>query len=153
MELTLLTNPAARDRLKHAVVCDDWLGAGPLVFGKQVSQAGVIAIGDAGAFIDPFTGSGILLALTAGEMIASSIAATSSQGEFRSEIVEQSYRELFKAAVAGRFAVAGLLRRMAVSRAARRFIVPLLASHSGLTRLFARATREGLRRILVSGKE
>jgi hypothetical protein len=51
MELTFLTNPAARDRLKNAVVCDDWLGAGPLVFGKQSSPPGVIAIGDAGAFM------------------------------------------------------------------------------------------------------
>src|SRR5215813_5512098 len=64
MQQTIMTNPAARQRLARARVLGKWLSAGPLVFGhRRLFRDGVIAIGDAAGMIDPFTGTGIQIAL------------------------------------------------------------------------------------------
>src|SRR5262249_1969125 len=61
LDLTMRSNPAARLRLRDAVIDGEWVGTGPITYGRMRPLPGVISIGDAGAFIDPFTGSGILL--------------------------------------------------------------------------------------------
>ena len=75
LDLTLRTNPRAAARLAGATIDGEWLGTGPLEFGRKRTTPGVLAIGDARAFIDPFTGSGILLALTSGEIAADVVRA------------------------------------------------------------------------------
>lgn len=143
LELTLMTNPAAKNRLRGAVVADAWLGAGPIVFGEQKRVTGVIAIGDAGAFIDPFTGSGILLALSTGELASSVVNDALGSGNVRPEVVAERYRHLFGEAVGWRFRAAATLRRLAFAPLARKLLVPLLTRHEGLTRMLARSTRQG----------
>jgi flavin-dependent dehydrogenase len=68
---TALTNSRARERLSSAKVEGNWVSGGPLMFGrKRRFEPGVIAIGDAGGMIDPFTGTGIQIALRSGELAA-----------------------------------------------------------------------------------
>src|SRR5262249_56021143 len=74
LDLTMRANPAARRRLRNAVIDGEWLGTGPITYGRRRPIPGVISIGDAGAFIDPFTGSGILLPLATGELPAPTIS-------------------------------------------------------------------------------
>jgi len=74
VESTLMKNPAARARLSGSRPVGKWLSVGPLTFGrKRTSRNGVIAIGDAAGMIDPFTGTGIQIALRTGEVLAQSV--------------------------------------------------------------------------------
>jgi flavin-dependent dehydrogenase len=71
---TVMKNKLARARLAQAEVSGKWLSAGPLTFGRRsLSENGVIPIGDAGGMIDPFTGTGMQIALRTGEMAAQSL--------------------------------------------------------------------------------
>ncbi|MFY9608735.1 MAG: FAD-dependent oxidoreductase [Blastocatellia bacterium] len=76
MRQTVLTNSRAGERLSSAKA-GSWVTGGPLVFGrKRRFEAGVIAIGDAAGMIDPFTGTGIQIALRSGELVAKSVIET-----------------------------------------------------------------------------
>lgn len=74
MRQTVLSNGRARERLSFAKTVGNWVSGGPLVFGrKRQFEAGLIAIGDAAGMIDPFTGTGIQIALRSGELAAESV--------------------------------------------------------------------------------
>src|SRR6185369_12660680 len=74
VEQTVMRNRLARERLRGAEVVGKWHSVGPLAFGhRRLSQSGVLAIGDASGMIDPFTGTGIQMALRTGEMTAQAI--------------------------------------------------------------------------------
>jgi flavin-dependent dehydrogenase len=143
LEATLLTNPAARARLQRAVVDGEWLGTGPISYGRQASVPGVLAIGDAGAFIDPFTGSGILLALTSAEMAATVIGQAFAAGERDAASIERRYRQLQRAEFGWRFQACALLRRLAFKPTTRSLLASLLSRHQSITKLIALSTRQG----------
>ena len=69
-------NRRAADTLAHARNHTPWLAVALERFGRhQLAPAkGLLAIGDAASFIDPFTGSGMLMALESGELAARVIA-------------------------------------------------------------------------------
>lgn len=141
LEATLLTNPAARARLRQAVVDGEWLGTGPISYGRQPSVPGVLSIGDAGAFIDPFTGSGILLALTSADLAAQVINQAFAAGEYHHAIIERRYRVLHRAMFGWRFQACALLRRLAFNPRTHGLLVPLLSRHRSVARLVALSTR------------
>jgi flavin-dependent dehydrogenase len=60
----------------HAEPASDWLAVSLESFGRHspAPAVGLLAIGDAASFIDPFTGSGMLMALESGELVAGAIA-------------------------------------------------------------------------------
>lgn len=151
LALTVLTNPAARSRMKDAVFVDAWLGAGPIVYGHQPRVRGVIAIGDAGAFIDPFTGSGILLALSGGELAANLINAAFDGGEVESERIEERFLAHQRATFDWRFRACAMLRRLAYEPSARKLLVPILTRYESLTRLMALSTRQIPRNVVSEG--
>ena len=119
----------------------------------------MIAIGDASGMIDPFTGTGIQMALRTGEIVAEAIVeATGSvrsvalgkdkiagqQGRpsvFDSVMAiyaRQYEREFYK-----RMRVAGLLRAAAFSPPTASVAATVLARMPSLTNLVLRATRGG----------
>ncbi len=65
-------NARARHALENSRVVSPWLAVALEGFGRHaVTPAnGLLAIGDAASFIDPFTGSGMLMALQSGELAA-----------------------------------------------------------------------------------
>jgi flavin-dependent dehydrogenase len=142
LEMTLMTNPAARARLRTAAVDGEWVGTGPITHGRQASMLGVIAIGDAGAFIDPFTGSGILLALTSAELASTVIEQSFARGETEPEVVARRFRAFHRAEFSWRFRACALLRHLALRPVTHALIASLLSRYSSLAKLMAASTRQ-----------
>jgi flavin-dependent dehydrogenase len=69
-------NRRAADTLHDAELASDWLAVSLESFGRHAPApaVGLLTIGDAASFIDPFTGSGMLMALESGELAAAAIA-------------------------------------------------------------------------------
>jgi menaquinone-9 beta-reductase len=72
----IFKNKRAKETLQDGVPIYDWLAVAVDGFGvKNLNPApNLLAIGDAGAFIDPFTGSGMLMALESAEILAETVA-------------------------------------------------------------------------------
>ena len=72
MRETVMKNRRAAYTLEHAQTESEWLSASWERFGRQRPSPakGLLAIGDSAAFIDPFTGSGMLMAFESGELAA-----------------------------------------------------------------------------------
>ncbi len=141
LDLTMRSNPAARRRLQNAVIDGEWLGTGPIAYGRIRPISGVISIGDAGAFIDPFTGSGILLALSSGELVADTISQAIAAGVSDAEVISKSYDRVHRAKFGWRFRACAILRAAAFSPTARNALVMAMTRWRPLTRLIAQSTR------------
>ena len=133
------TNPRAAEVLGSAVVAKAWLAVPIEGYGrgKLVPASGLIAVGDAGAFIDPFTGSGILMALESGKIAAAAIV----EGRASFSILANLYRAKHSETFDRRFRTSSVLRRAAFMPFAAELTVGALTLSSGLRRRLARATR------------
>ncbi|HNU07787.1 MAG TPA: FAD-dependent monooxygenase [Pyrinomonadaceae bacterium] len=133
-------NPRARKAMENSRPLFDWLAVSVGRFGRKelTPTANLFTVGDSAAFIDPFTGSGMLLALESAELLADAIVGGHDIGAV--------YTRTYEARFAGRLRVSGLLRGAASwPRAASGLIASLSASRSILRRI-ARATRGERRR-------
>lgn len=76
MREVVQTNLRAARTLAGARLASEWLSVAIESFGRRelAPAAGLLAVGDAASFIDPFTGSGMLMALESGELAADVIA-------------------------------------------------------------------------------
>ena len=145
---TILQNSRARFTLGEIEFATDWLSVALESFGRHtlVPAHGLLMIGDAAAFIDPFTGSGMLMALESGAILAQSIC------EFRHQLANESsfpeladrYRSKYERAFHARFRVSSYLRRAAfVPRLAETAIV-FFGFSDLLRRKVAQATRQSV---------
>jgi flavin-dependent dehydrogenase len=137
LDLTMRLNPAAHRRLRNVVIEGEWVGTGPITYGRRRPIPGVISIGDAGAFIDPFTGSGILLALSSAELAAEVIRQAFSQGVRDVAVISKRYDQLHRARFTWRFRACALLRAVAFNSTARNALVSALTRHQSLVKLMA----------------
>lgn len=132
-------NARAAETLRGAAPEGGWLAVAIDRFGiTNLSAAeNLFAIGDAAAFIDPFTGSGMLMALESGGILADCIIAADGDAEnTRSKYIER-YRKHF----ARRLRICSLLRHAAFSpKLAGMLILSLGASRRSLE-LLASSTR------------
>jgi flavin-dependent dehydrogenase len=144
LDLTMRSNPAARSRLRNAAVDGEWLGTGPISYGRKRSLPGMIALGDAGAFIDPFTGSGILLALSGGELAARVINRSFAAGVRDVEVIAKKCDRLHRARFGLRFLACALWRAIAFKPSARNALVTALCRYQSLVKLMALSTRRGI---------
>jgi flavin-dependent dehydrogenase len=151
MKRTIMRNPAAREKLEHARVVGKWLSAGPLSFGhKRLFSHGMIAVGDAAGMIDPFTGTGIQIALRSGETLAECIiqafkernepAAPAAMTGLADQVLSL-YQTRYKAEFGCRMAVAAALRSAAFSPRVAGLIAGLFANAPGLVNGAFRLTR------------
>jgi len=162
IETSLMNNPVARGRMQAAKVVGKWHSAGPLTFGRRrLSRNGVVAIGDASGMIDPFTGTGIQIALRTGEMAAEAVCEATKQTR---ELVQSStdadpnthasydsitgsvlncYAHLYAREFTSRMNTAGLLRMAAFSPLTANLFASVLTRAPRLTGLILRATRSG----------
>jgi flavin-dependent dehydrogenase len=155
--------------MKGAEVVGKWYSAGPLSFGRRrLAQDGVIAIGDASGMIDPFTGTGIQMALRTGEMAAeaifeamgTSLSSKTSSLRFTAsahivtgnsedpsasflDSVIAGYRRRYEHEFDNRMKVAGLLRAAAFSPPTATLVAGVLAHAPRLTNFLLKATRTG----------
>lgn len=133
------TNRRAAEVLADARPVEEWLAVAIDRFGpgEPVPADGLLAVGDAAAFNDPFTGSGILMALENGRIAADAIIrhASSVRG------VAAAYRDLYSANFGARFRASSLIRRTAFVPAAAELMVLALKTSTRLRRRIAVATR------------
>lgn len=119
---TMMMNHSGRDLLAGARVENGWLTVGPLVFGqRRLARAPVLAIGDAGGMNDPFTGTGIMMALRGGELAANAIreslgvAGSGSCAVDPLDSASSWYSKQYLAEFARPMGMAAQLRRVAFS--------------------------------------
>jgi menaquinone-9 beta-reductase len=147
MREVVASNARAAETLSEARVRSEWLSVALESFGRRelVPATGLLAVGDAASFIDPFTGSGMLMALESGELAATSIARHLPQlSEGASfEMLAEDYRAHYNDRFQARLRLCSALRRAAfVPRLAETMILALGAS-ARVRRALARATRKG----------
>jgi flavin-dependent dehydrogenase len=145
MREVVMKNRRAAETLAWAEVRSDWLAVALEGFGRRqiVPAAGMLAVGDAASFIDPFTGSGMLMALESGELAAQTVVRhlhALREGE-TFDAAACDYRVRYKQVFGARLRVCALMRRAAfVPRLAETLIFALGASQRA-RRLLARSTR------------
>ncbi len=144
---SIMKNRLARERLANAEVVDKWHSVGPLAFGKRrLSLGGIIAIGDASGMIDPFTGTGIQIALRTGEIAAESIIDVLSNSTDRAGDVERvlaAYQKSYDLEFNNRMMIAGLLRGVAFSPQTANLLARVFARVPWVARRVLKATRSG----------
>jgi hypothetical protein len=77
--------PGLRERLSPLTRCMEWLTVGPVIYRNNLrsqSEPGVYLAGDALAFVDPFTGSGITSAVFSGTLAGLAAASGNSNSSY-----------------------------------------------------------------------
>lgn len=114
---TVLRNSRAAKTLSYARPTTEWLSVSLGTFGRRnlVPAEGLLTIGDAAAFIDPFTGTGMLMALQSGEVAAKTILEYLGrlQESASFDSLASDYRVRYAKSFDSRLRISGLLRRAA----------------------------------------
>jgi flavin-dependent dehydrogenase len=136
----VMKNRRAAQTLETAEVCSDWLSASWERFGRQRPSLapGLLAIGDSAAFIDPFTGSGMLMALESGELVAQTMLHHQNNSVAS---LEAAYTANYRRAFDSRLRICGLLRRAAFSPRLAELGIVICGASEGLRNRLARSTR------------
>jgi menaquinone-9 beta-reductase len=145
MHETVMRNQRAAVTLRQAQRCSDWLSVSLDRFGpaNPAPKNGLLAVGDSASFIDPFTGSGMLMALESGELVAKVISRQlkALSGTNCLHDLSRDYLNEYRSKFGSRLRISGWLRRTAFNpRLAEMTIIACSLSDSLRNRL-ARATR------------
>ncbi|MDQ3712293.1 MAG: NAD(P)/FAD-dependent oxidoreductase [Acidobacteriota bacterium] len=138
IERLIFQNKRACETLKNAEPVHDWLAVSVDGFGQKDLNpaANLFAVGDAGAFIDPFTGSGMLMAMESAEILAQVIVANPATEkiaeQYKSEHARRFQRRLF---------ISSLMRRAAFAPALSKILISALSIGDFPRKILARATR------------
>jgi flavin-dependent dehydrogenase len=135
----IFQNRRAKAMLENAVPVLDWLAVSVDNFGaRNLSSApNLLAIGDAGAFIDPFTGSGMLMALESGEILAQAI----SENDCSFTAIAETYQKIHSEKFQKRLRLCKLIRRAAFAPRLAETLISLLSLSRKPIELLAKATR------------
>jgi flavin-dependent dehydrogenase len=147
MREVVTRNSRAAYTLGSAQTRSEWLGVSLESFGRRepVPADGLLTIGDAAAFIDPFTGSGMLMALESGEAAAGAIIAhlQSLKTGAPFDGLAREYRTAYRRRFESRLRVCAWLRRAAFMPRIAEAAILLLGTSDRVRRRLARATRKG----------
>ena len=146
MREIVMSNSRAAETLRGARVRSEWLAVGLESFGRRelVPAEGLLMVGDAASFIDPFTGSGMLMALESGELAGEAVTRALPQlrtgGGFAP--LAADYRARYQERFAARLRVCSWLRRVAFApQFATEAAIAALGASARMRRVVARATR------------
>jgi menaquinone-9 beta-reductase len=145
MRELVMKNRRAAYTLAHAEAESEWLSASWERFGPQRPNpaSGLLAIGDAAAFIDPFTGSGMLMAFESGELAATVILRyhekLTSQASLASLSAEYTAEYVRK--FDSRLRISGLLRHAAFNPRLAGLGIALCSISEQFRNRLARSTR------------
>lgn len=141
MREMVMKNPRASYTLGSATTSSEWLSASWESFGRQspTPAQGLLAIGDAAAFIDPFTGSGMLMALESGELAAEVILR--HRHDLKTSTLATDYTTAYNAKFHSRLRICGLLRRAAFRPRLTEWGVAIFGASERFRNRVARATR------------
>jgi hypothetical protein len=145
MREVVCQNGRAAYALEHARASTPWLAVSLEGFGRHTvtPTTGLLAIGDAASFIDPFTGSGMLMALESGELAASVIGdriAAIRRGAGILEL-ETLYRAAYKTRFHSRLRICSLMRRAAFVPGLAQLAIRVFGRSDHLRHRLSRATR------------
>jgi flavin-dependent dehydrogenase len=142
---TMLTNQRAACVLEGARRRSEWLSVSLEGFGRQEASPahGLLAIGDSAAFIDPFTGSGMLMALESGELVSEVIVRHLDKlGEPASfAVLATEYNQAYRRKFDLRLRMCHLLRHTAFRPHLAAFTIALCGASERLRSRIACATR------------
>ena len=141
MHETVMKNRRAAFTLEQAQTESEWLSASWERFGgRQPSPAnGLLAIGDSAAFIDPFTGSGMLMAFESGELAAGVIIRR--RDELSSASIGAEYTAEYVRKFDSRLRISGWLRRAAFKPRLAGLGIAICGASKHFSNRIARATR------------
>jgi len=149
MREVVCQNQRALYALEQAQVHSSWLAVSLEGFGRHslAPAQGLIAIGDAASFIDPFTGSGMLMAMESGELAASVITNRLAEIRQGAQITElgNHYRTRYQQRFDSRLRLCSIMRRAAFVPGLAELAIRFFAASKLLRRNVTRATRGGLR--------
>ncbi len=139
VEKVVLRNKRASAMLGNMIAPDEWLAVSIDGFGTKspAPAANLFTVGDAASFIDPFTGSGMAMALESADILADILTRQDSSPR---KIAEE-YLVEYKRRFSNRLRVCSLLRRTAFMPKVASGVVSSLRFSSAACRLIARATR------------
>jgi menaquinone-9 beta-reductase len=145
MREVVCQNRRAAYALAHARACSPWLAVSLEGFERHpvTPATGLLAIGDAASFIDPFTGSGMLMALESGELAASVIGDRIAAIRRGAGIVELEtlYRAAYRTRFHARLRVCSLMRRAAFVPGLAQLAIRVFGLSDHLRHRLSRATR------------
>jgi flavin-dependent dehydrogenase len=135
---TCLKHPRAQEVFRSIEVVSDWLSVPLAGYGSWnvTPFPGVLSIGDAAAFIDPFTGSGIALALESSKIVCRSISERRNNEE-----IANTYRQMHARNFKWRLRTCAAIRMMSRSQLLTEVIIGALANSELARRLVTRMTR------------
>jgi menaquinone-9 beta-reductase len=138
-------NRRARATLENARAQAPWLAVSLEGFGRySVAPApGLLTIGDAASFIDPFTGSGMLMALQSGELAAGAISDFLDPNRAPKTLIElqANYSAAYQQAFDSRLKVCSFMRKVAFMPGLAEIAISLFSLSEHARRRLARATR------------
>jgi flavin-dependent dehydrogenase len=117
----------------------DWISVSVPSFGfaQRAQVTGLYTIGDAAAFVDPFTGSGMLMAMESAECLAHCV----EQFGVENATLMPAYDRAYRARFASRLRVSGVIRHVAYEPSLSRVAVKLLSMSRKVRAAVARRTR------------
>ena len=135
----VMKNRRAAYTLAGAQLESEWLSASWERFGRRQPNPanGMLAIGDAAAFIDPFTGSGMLMAFESGELAANVIVRHQNKLTDAGSVYAAEYVQKFDS----RLRISGWLRRAAFKPRFAGLAIALCGASKHFRSRIARATR------------
>jgi len=135
-------HPALQERSRGWQLLSDPVSTSPLVFHEpQPERGGVLMAGDAAAFVDPFVGDGISLALRSGSLAGQCLIPFFA-GNISLAEAAREYRKTYKRRLAQVFRTSSNIRRMlSLPHAVRIPILHLLEKTPAITQYLVRKTR------------
>lgn len=141
VEFACVGNTRARETLANASALGEWLAVPIAEFGRKrsVETENLISVGDAQAFIDPFTGSGMLMALESAELAANLLV----NGGPETAVFRDRYGEDHRKTFGRRLWSSSILRLAAFNPRYAAFAIFAAGLSARVRELAARATRRG----------
>lgn len=142
MHEVVMKNKRAAYTLRDARALTPWLSVSLGGFGRHpvAAEEGLLIIGDAASFIDPFTGSGMLMALESGTLVAEMIARHMTHLRTDVSVLAHEYRAAYLKTFQSRLRLAALLRRAAFVPGLAEGAIRVSGISSHFRREVARAT-------------
>ncbi|HQU84977.1 MAG TPA: NAD(P)/FAD-dependent oxidoreductase [Pyrinomonadaceae bacterium] len=142
VEDVIFENKRAFETMKDAENVFDWLAVSVESFGrKELNPApNLFAVGDAAAFIDPFTGSGMLMAMQSAKILAEIV----SENRFSFAEIAEKYKLAHKENFQNRLRVCALMRRAAFLPNLAKLLISTLSFSEKSLEFLARATRQSV---------
>jgi flavin-dependent dehydrogenase len=145
MREVICRNRRAADTLEQARSISPWLAVTLDGFGRHaVTPApGLLSIGDAASFIDPFTGSGMLMAFESGELAANVIGDCIRGDNSDASVIGLAarYQKAYRTRFDSRLRICSLIRRAAFVPGLAQMAIAVFGASERLRRRVSRATR------------